>query len=720
MMKIHCHPELGDCSPDSGGSWIRPGKAARTTDTVQTRDGSQAMSATLNTPLTSRNYTAAHTALGYLTQRVRDEVDNENCVSSSVSIDILSNHDANLDSTRPRTETAITAHLFEVPPHPTSFLGSPAPSDSKKETIAEIRDTEDTPTLSPPASPQTNKLNALWPLLCSSEQSTSQFDANGKELHPLPSPIPAVVDLPPAIHLDAETSTSECSTPPMVDGVTNPNNIWNGDVKLLQQHTTSSSTVDNDIPTTSLTADDQFPFVQTGHADLGDVIEDSQAPMQDECDIQKEEQMNACIQEPETLTTPSIAESESRPRLVGNDNDDKRLEKTSGFPFIDEILDPMMSKVQDSSAGQLNKNPPIADPGGMNLGVPASSTTLPESPALKVTNHLTSFDRTSRLNSQSKSDTPALSAATTPSALTAFRSGRKITGSDIEADSAQGGLDYISIDCQAGCEITTSNIAADSGQGGTQTMQDGASCSNTTDGVSPTLRKTENRDCRSAAFGRVSQTITTSNDYEQGSALASKDALDRRGVTPVILKTNVPTTFIPTPKVTLVGQSEQDDLSVLSVTSGSSTLVASPQTADDIRFPILPPLPRSYADFGDVLHLLSPDKGDIRAEKTPVSTKPLEPRCAHTEIVISPTRTLFPSVSQDFEMTEQVIMPQNDITRARAASLRFHNKRLEDECDEWRQKHDELERKHRELENKRKDLEKNLANLGVEWLLPRR
>jgi hypothetical protein len=214
--------------------------------------------------------------------------------------------------------------------------------------------------------------------------------------------------------------------------------------------------------------------------------------MQDECDIQKEEQMNTCIQEPETLTTSSIPESGGQPRFVGNDNDNKQLEQTPSTPFFDEILDSLMSKsklastdvhkigdsenapehvlisfapVQDSSAGQLNKNPLIADPDGINLGVPTSSTTLPESPALKVTNYPTSFDHTSRINSQSKSDTAALSAATTPSASTAFHSGREITGSNIEADSAQGGLDYISIDCQAECEIATSNITADSGQG---------------------------------------------------------------------------------------------------------------------------------------------------------------------------------------------------------------------------------------------------------------
>jgi hypothetical protein len=222
-MKIHCHPELGDCSPDSGGSWIRPGKAVRTTDIVQRHDGSRAISATRNT-LTSRNCTAPHTDLGYLTRRERNEVDNENCISSSVFISTLSDYDTNPDSTRPRTETAITTHPFNTSPHPTSLLGSPAPSDSKEETVAEIRGTEYTPTLFPPASPQTNKLNELWPLLCSGEQSTSQFGAYGKELHPLPSPIPAVVDLSPAIHIG--TFTSKCSTPPMVDGVMN---IWNGD-----------------------------------------------------------------------------------------------------------------------------------------------------------------------------------------------------------------------------------------------------------------------------------------------------------------------------------------------------------------------------------------------------------------------------------------------------------------------------------------------------------
>lgn len=237
-------------------------------------------------------------------------------------------------------------------------------------------------------------------------------------------------------------------------------------------------------------------------------------------------------------------------------------------------------------------------------------------------------------------------------------------------------------------------------------------------------RKIERRDCLSATFGQVTQTTTTSTDDEQGLALASKDASDRRGVTPGILKTNVPTIFIPKPKVTLVdlvNQSGRDDLSVLSVTSGSSTLVASDPMADGIRFPTLPPLPRSYADFGDVLHLLSPDEGDIRTEKIPVSTShltnPLKQRDAHTEMVISPTHTLFPSVLQDFETTEHVIRPQNGITHARAASLRSHNKRLEDECDEWRQKHDELERKYHELENKCKDLEKGLVNLGVEWLV---
>ena len=64
-------------------------------------------------------------------------------------------------------------------------------------------------------------------------------------------------------------------------------------------------------------------------------------------------------------------------------------------------------------------------------------------------------------------------------------------------------------------------------------------------------------------------------------------------------------------------------------------------------------------------------------------------------------------------------MPQDDITRARAASLRFRNQKLKEECDHWRQQHDELKRKNHELEEKYKDLEKGLANLaaaGAEWL----
>jgi t-SNARE complex subunit (syntaxin) len=94
-------------------------------------------------------------------------------------------------------------------------------------------------------------------------------------------------------------------------------------------------------------------------------------------------------------------------------------------------------------------------------------------------------------------------------------------------------------------------------------------------------------------------------------------------------------------------------------------------------------------------------------------TNLVKPQDPDTEIVVSPTRTLFPSVSHNVQKAETIGM-----SHAKAASLRHCNQQLEAECDNWRKKFDELETKYHELEKKYKDQEKDVANriaAGADW-----
>lgn len=137
--------------------------------------------------------------------------------------------------------------------------------------------------------------------------------------------------------------------------------------------------------------------------------------------------------------------------------------------------------------------------------------------------------------------------------------------------------------------------------------------------------------------------------------------------------------------------------------------------------PVLPPLPESLSGFSIILDFLQPNTPDNPAESIAVSASdlasPLEVRESDTETVVSPTRSLFPSVSQEFENI--VTSPQGTkMSHAKAAELRNRNQQLEEQCDGWKKKYDELERRHRELERKCQDLEKNLADavaVGADW-----
>jgi len=209
-----------------------------------------------------------------------------------------------------------------------------------------------------------------------------------------------------------------------------------------QQQATSLSSIDTEIPIPddlSVTVQDLSPLTQTGHVDLAVAIEDPPASIPQECDAQRAEQTQACTQEPDKLMTSSIPKSESGPGFA--DNVGGLPEETPGFPVCSEALNPSIPNrepAQNSSTGKSNENPLLVITGGMNIDTPTSLTNLSEPSVLKVANHSTSFESTSRLCSQSNFDTVASSAAT---------------------------MSSISFDCQAECEITASNIAANSGQG---------------------------------------------------------------------------------------------------------------------------------------------------------------------------------------------------------------------------------------------------------------
>jgi len=189
----------------------------------------------------------------------------------------------------------------------------------------------------------------------------------------------------------------------------------------------------------SVTAKDQSLFANIDRADSEVANGDSSVPMPDEGHVLRPEQTYVCSQEPENLMTTSIPESESKQEATGNVGE--QLEETSELPVFDVVLDPLIPKSQNSTAGESSGSPPLANTGGINLDAPPSSITHPESPILKATSHPTSFAGTYQLTSQSDFDIAISSAVTASSASTACLAGPKIASSNTGADSAQGGFD---------------------------------------------------------------------------------------------------------------------------------------------------------------------------------------------------------------------------------------------------------------------------------------
>jgi hypothetical protein len=173
----------------------------------------------------------------------------------------------------------------------------------------------------------------------------------------------------------------------------------------------------------------------------------------------------------------------------------------------------------------------------------------------------------------------------------------------------------------------------------------------------------------------------------------------------------------------LEDETEQTTVSS-SAASTDIPLVTPCQTMEGSISPVLPELPDSLSGFSIILDFLQANTFDNPTESIAVSTpdlaSPLEEQDLDAETVISPTRSLFPSMSQEFKNIDRSVtsVQGTKMSHAKAAELRIRNQQLEEQCNGWKKKYDELERRHRELEKKYRDLEKSLADaveVGADW-----
>jgi len=117
----------------------------------------------------------------------------------------------------------------------------------------------------------------------------------------------------------------------------------------------------------------------------------------------------------------------------------------------------------------------------------------------------------------------------------------------------------------------------------------------------------------------------------------------------------------------------------------------------------------------------APSTGNIWQEgptiSTFVSTDVHETQGSDSEIVQSPTRTLFPSRSYESRSDGSTIIPQGSISHATAASLRREIEKIKEDRDHWQNEYID---KVRELEEERRkcdELEmrlKSLVNMGLD------
>lgn len=133
----------------------------------------------------------------------------------------------------------------------------------------------------------------------------------------------------------------------------------------------------------------------------------------------------------------------------------------------------------------------------------------------------------------------------------------------------------------------------------------------------------------------------------------------------------------------------------LGPTSKSSQLTANLPTMETNVLPILPQFQFSPFVF-DVDSKFRPHEGGSRKRigiPTYNSIGLSEPDFQ----VVSPTRTLFPSVSGNIFTVDPNTVAQEPTTFARRASLRYENRKLEEKRDRWYEKYDAMEKTHREL-----------------------
>jgi len=223
--------------------------------------------------------------------------------------------------------------------------------------------------------------------------------------------------------------------------------------------------------------------------------------------------------------------------------------------------------------------------------------------------------------------------------------------------------------------------------------------------------KNDNPDEHASATSRQQiQALTITSSEQQRHESYPEDGLLAIGKTGEssstarILQSDSPPQELPGGTVHVRDGGKQDTVPGTTFASGSSSSDVPPpplrMTSEVANSPILPPIPASSSDFGSLFGVDLPGssfKANIHTEDIAISTTGsvdlLEPQ---GYVAVSPTRTLFPSMSQDFQKTnsERATKRQCSITHAQAAELRHRIQMLEEALSRNNEQYHELERKY--------------------------
>jgi len=166
-----------------------------------------------------------------------------------------------------------------------------------------------------------------------------------------------------------------------------------------------------------------------------------------------------------------------------------------------------------------------------------------------------------------------------------------------------------------------------------------------------------------------------------------------------------------------------DELGSVGASSSFLTALAPSLQENQVNdLPLLPEIPDSSPFNCNLDQFDMPSRDNIRQERatilTTVATNVREGQNSESEIVKSPTRTLFPSRPHESRINAvSTIESKGSITHAKAASLRREIEKLKEDRDHWQNEYEDKARELEEERRKRSEFEmrlKSVANLGLD------